>query len=93
MFDGFPNLSDTVDMLTTKNAPNRDATASLAPRERASADDLAFVSANQQMEGFPGQITEAIAAHQPDMEEIVRSAKRLGAQVPTEANRKRPPIF
>ena len=94
MIDGFVGLSDAPVRLTTKKkAPKRAATASVPPRRRASAEDLAFLSANQQREGFPGLIPEAIAAHPPDMEKIVRSAKRLGAQIPTEANRKRPPLF
>ena len=55
--------------------------------------DLEFVSANQQLEGLPGKITEAVAAHEPNLDEIVESAKRFGAQVPTEANHKRPAVF
>lgn len=78
---------------TTKSAAKRDATATLPLAPKPSAQDLAFLSENQQLEGFPGKITEELAAHRPNMEQIVESAKRFGAQVPTEENRKRPPVF
>jgi hypothetical protein len=95
MVDEFPSLFDTRVVLTTttKYAAKRDSTATPLPPVKASAEDLEFLSANQQLEGFPGKITEAIAAHQPDMKEMVASAKRFGAQVPTEGNRKRHPVF
>jgi hypothetical protein len=80
-------------LTTTKHAAKRELTATPPPRVRVSRQDLEFVSANQQLEGFPGQITEAVAGHEPDMREIVESARRMGAQVPTLANCQRPPIF
>ncbi len=57
------------------------------------AADLEFASANQQLEGFPGKITPEIAAHRPNMDEIAASARRFGAQIPTEENRQKPPLF
>jgi hypothetical protein len=45
------------------------------------------------MEGFPGRITEAVAAHQPNLRQITEDAKRFGAHIPTEENLKQPPIF
>lgn len=81
-------------MLTTKTAPKRASTATLRRSEPTpSAQDLAFLSENQQIEGFPGNVTERVANHRPSLEEIVASAKRFGAQIPTEANRQRPPVF
>ncbi len=81
-------------MLTTKTAPKRVSTATLRRTvPTPSAQDLAFLSENQQIEGFPGNITERVANHRANLEEIVASAKRLGAQIPTEANRQRPPVF
>lgn len=81
-------------MLTTKTAPKRASTATRRrPVPKPSAQDLAFLSENQQIEGFPGNITEPVANHRPNLEEIVASAKHFGAQIPTEANRQRPPVF
>jgi hypothetical protein len=57
------------------------------------AKDLEFAAANQQMEGFSGKITEAVAAHEPNMQEITEAAKCFGAQLPTEENLKQPPVF
>ena len=92
MIDVFLSLSDTTHMLTTTNTPTkRDAPAT--PPARASAADLEFLSANQQLEGFPGTITEAVAAHEPDMQAIAESAKSFGAQIPSEENRQRLPVF
>ena len=80
-------------LTTTKHAPKRAATATLPPASKASVQDLALLSVNQQLEGFPGEITEAVATYEPNMEEIAERAKRRGAQVPSEANRRRPPLF
>ena len=94
MIDQFPKLFDTTFMLTTtKHAARPGKTASPCKPDRNLAKDLEFVSANQQLEGLPGKITEAVAAHEPNMDEIIESAKRFGAQIPTEANHKRPAIF
>ena len=46
------------------------------------------MSANQQLEGFSGNITEKIAAHQPDLNEIAASVKRFRAQISSGENRK-----
>jgi len=94
MIDELPNLFDTLSMLTTTDhAAKRDQTVTLPLAPKPTAEDLAFVSANQQLAGFPGKITEEIAAHRPNMEEIIESAKRFGAQIPTEENRQRKPLF
>ena len=64
-----------------KNAGKRVAPASPpTPAEKKQAD-LEFASANQQLEGFPGKISEAVVAHEPDLEAITRDAKRFGAQL------------
>ena len=55
--------------------------------------DLEFASANQQLEGFPGTITEEVAAHEPDLEAITREAKRFGSRLPAEENLRQPPVF
>jgi hypothetical protein len=60
--------------------------ASLRRRTVTSEQVLKFVSENQRLEGFSGQITEETATHQPDMEEIAQSAKRFNAQVPSPEN-------
>ena len=48
---------------------------------------------NQQLEGFPGKISEAVVAHEPDLEAIALDAKRFGAQLPAEENLSQPPLF
>ena len=45
-------------------------------------EELRFVSENQRMEGFSGEITEAVRQHRPDLKEIEAVARRLGAQLP-----------
>ena len=81
-------------MLTTmKHATNRGATATPQQPAGASLKDLEFVSANQRLEGFAGEITEAVAAHGSNVEEIVETAKKFGAQVPSEKHRRQQPIF
>ncbi|MEO6035411.1 MAG: hypothetical protein ABIQ35_09170 [Verrucomicrobiota bacterium] len=94
MVDYFLNLFDTSNMLTTtKNALKPTGTASPSVPRRSLSDDLKFASANQRLEGFPGIITETVAAHKPDLKEIARIAKQFGAQIPTEENRQRKPLF
>ena len=97
MVDLFLGLSDTPDMLTTtKNAADRGSTASpQAPQTNSQkiAADLEFVAANQELEGFSGTISEAVANHEPNLAEIAEAARRFGAQVPTLANATRPPLF
>jgi len=80
-------------LTTTKHASKRELTATPPPRVRVSRQDLEFVAANQQLEGFPGQVTETVAVHEPALREIVESANRFGAQMPTMANRQQPPLF
>ena len=43
---------------------------------------LKFASENQRLEGFPGEISEAVRQHRPNLEEIQAVARRFGAQVP-----------
>jgi polysaccharide deacetylase 2 family uncharacterized protein YibQ len=93
MIDQLPFLSHITVMLTTKNAPKPPAPARPFKPADQLAKDLQFASANQQMEGFPGRITEAVAAHQPNLRQITEDAKRFGAHIPTEENLKQPPIF
>lgn len=78
-------------MLTTQKSltkPGNSATQVAASLKR----DLEFVSANQQLEGFSGESTEAIINHQPDMKAIAESAKKFGAQMPNPANLSSPPL-
>src|ERR1035441_2154303 len=94
MIDQSQNLFDTNGMLTTtKNAAKPRTTASPLRSAMKLTKDLEFAAANQQMEGFPGHISEAVAGHEPNMEEIAEDAKRFGAQVPTEENLRQPPVF
>lgn len=79
-------------MLTTTKTPTKRAAEASVPAQ-ASTTDLQFLSANQQLEGFPGKITETVAAHQPDMKQIAESARSFGAQVPTEKNRQQSPVL
>lgn len=79
-------------MLTTTKSPTKRAAEASVPAQ-ASTADLQFLSANQQLEGFPGKITEAVTAHQPDLKQIAESARSFGAQIPTEKNRRQPPIL
>jgi hypothetical protein len=43
---------------------------------------LKFASENQRLEGFPGEITDAVRQHRPNLEELQAVARRFGAQVP-----------
>jgi len=43
---------------------------------------LKFISENQKLAGFSGHISKETANYEPDMQEIARSAKRFGAQIP-----------
>ena len=44
--------------------------------------DLRFISQNEQLEGFSGEITESVRQYKPDMEELKAVSKRFGAQIP-----------
>lgn len=70
-------------LTTTKHAAKPELTATPAARITPPTADLAFLSASQQLEGFPGRVSAAVAAHQPDPQQIVAAAQRFGAQVPT----------
>jgi hypothetical protein len=59
-------------------------------RVRLSAEDLKFISENQQLAGFSGCITEETAAHEVYMEAIVGSSARFGAQIPSPSPQNRP---
>ncbi len=52
-------------------------------RVRFSAAILKFISENQRLAGFSGQITEKTATHEVDMDAIAESAARHGAQIPS----------
>ena len=94
MVDGSLRLTDTASVLTTtKHAAKRELSATPAPRVGVARTDLEFVSANQQLEGFPGHVSAPVAAHGPDLQQIEGTARRFGAQVPTAGNRKQTPLF
>lgn len=65
-------------MLTTKESGAKTAQS---PAQKLEAE-LRFVSQNQQLEGFSGDISEAVRQHRPDLDELVAVAKKFGAQVP-----------
>ena len=44
--------------------------------------ELRFISQNQRLEGFSGEITDTVRQHRPDLKEIEAVARRLGAQIP-----------
>lgn len=79
-------------MLTTTKSPTK-AVAEASQPQASSTSDLQFLSANQQLEGFPGKVTEDVLAHQPDMKQIAESARSFKAQVPLEKNRQQPPVL
>lgn len=93
MIDQFRYLSDNTFMSAAdKNGEKRATSLSPSTLSAAKRADLEFASANQQLEGFPGTITERGAAHDPDLELITRDAKRLGAQLPAEENLTQRPV-
>jgi hypothetical protein len=65
-------------MLTTKERTKRSVSETKVDQE----DVLKFASQNQQLEGFPGKITEACRQHRTDWDELEAVAKRFGAQMP-----------
>ena len=92
MIDQWLFLSDSLVMLTTQKTltkPDASATQVAAAIKR----DLKFVSANQQLEGFSGEIAEALANHQPEMNAIADAARKFGAQIPNAANLSTPPVL
>jgi len=71
-------MGHNYNMLTTKESGakvSKDPTAALEA-------DLRFISENQRLEGFSGDITEAVRQHRPDLEELRAVSKKFGAQVP-----------
>lgn len=65
-------------MLTTKESG---AKVSKSPTPSLEAD-LRFVSDNQRLEGFSGEISDAVRQHQPNLEELKAVSKKFGAQIP-----------
>jgi hypothetical protein len=65
-------------MLTAKESDKRPSSESTVSRE----DVLKFASQNQQLEGFPGEISEAARQHRPNWEELEAVARRFGSQMP-----------
>ena len=65
-------------MLSTKESG-----AKVQTQPAASWDEvLKFASENQRLEGFPGEISEAVRQHRPNLEELQAVARRFGAQIP-----------
>ncbi len=94
MIDQFPKMFDITPVLTTaKHAAKRTTPASPLKPAADLATDLEFAAANQQLEGFPGKITETVASHTPNLAEIAEAAKRFGAQVPKDESLDHPPVF
>ena len=70
-------------MLSTKESKPKETSATTPQKPAASWDaQLKFVSENQRLEGFSGEITEAVRQHRPNLEELQAVARRFGAQVP-----------
>ncbi len=78
-------------MLTSQKSLTKSA-SSATQVAAALKRDLEFVAANQQIEGFSGEITEAIVNHQPDLAAISEAAQKFRAQVPNQANLSKPPL-
>ena len=55
--------------------------------------DLRFISQNQQMEGFSGEITDAVRQYKPDLEELKAVSKRFSAQIPQDVPLPRRGLF
>ena len=71
-------MEHNYNMLTTKESGakvSKDPTAALEA-------DLRFISENQRLEGFSGDITEAVRQHRPDLEDLKAISKKFGAQMP-----------
>jgi len=62
-------------MLTTKNNPPVEG--SKISREEI----LKFISENQRLEGFSGEITDAVRNHVPDLAEIQQAVKDFQAKL------------
>lgn len=68
-------------MLTTKdNHPDM-------AKGAISEADLKFISDNQRLEGFSGQITDAVRNHVPDLAEIRAAVERFRARIASDENK------
>ena len=65
-------------MLSTKDTRANARTKGAVPTEA----ELRFISQNERLEGFSGEINEELRQHRPDLKEIEAVARRLGAQIP-----------
>jgi hypothetical protein len=65
-------------MLTVKE----EAGPTLSKPSLVPEEVLRFASQNQQLEGFPGEITEAVRQHRTDWAQLDAVARRFGAQMP-----------
>jgi hypothetical protein len=62
-------------MLTTKdNHPN-------VANQVISEADLKFISENQRLEGFSGEITDAVRNHVPDLAELRQAVEQFQAKI------------
>ena len=68
----------TYAMLSTKESGAKVRTQAAVSLEA----ELKFISENQRLEGFSGEITEAVRQHRPNLEELQAVARRFGAQIP-----------
>lgn len=71
-------MEHNYNMLTTKGSG---AKVSKEPTAALEAD-LRFISENQRLEGFSGDITDAVRQHRPDFQELQAVSKKFGAQMP-----------
>lgn len=71
-------MEHTYRMLTTKESRVKNAQS---PAEKLEAE-LRFISQNQQLEGFSGEISEATRQYRPNLEELQAVSKKFGAQIP-----------
>jgi len=78
MVDESPEEEHYYAMLTTKDNQTAKSNALSTPTEA----DLKFLSENQRMEGFSGEIPPQLRQHMPDLNELEAVAERFGAQAP-----------
>lgn len=71
-------MAHTYLMLTTKESA---AKVSKSPTPSLEAD-LRFISENQRLEGFSGEISDAARQYRPNLEELQAVSKKFGAQIP-----------
>lgn len=63
----------------------------MSRKRKLTRAELKFISENQRLAGFSGEITPETAAHEVDLDELAKSAARLGAQIPSPKNRRQKP--